>query len=194
VAKEVKNLGMAAKTPTPDREDKTWTTTRSDTSRRRRKDRAGIIAWMHGKTVNCIVDRTLALRLPTEFPNLKSPNILRQIHYDPEHYYSVVKHSVDNPLIAKSVLSTIALLVLVVAAVVGFVSWKSSKSPVDLSTLRQLTLGATRDDVKRLFGAPQDVHDLYGDHRWCYYRTNSTRIVYVIFDTNMLYKGFELDD
>jgi len=95
---------------------------------------------------------------------------------------------------SKFALSLIAVLVLVVVGAIGFAVWESNRSPLKLSALRHLPLGATQDDVKRVFGAPQDMHDLFGDHRWCYYRTNSTRIVYVIFDTNLLYKGYELDD
>jgi outer membrane protein assembly factor BamE (lipoprotein component of BamABCDE complex) len=85
-------------------------------------------------------------------------------------------------------------MVVFIAGAARFLAWESNRSPVKLSTLRQLKPGATQENVKRLFGTPQDVHDLYGDHRWCYYRTNSARIVYVIFDTNLLYKGYELDD
>jgi outer membrane protein assembly factor BamE (lipoprotein component of BamABCDE complex) len=94
----------------------------------------------------------------------------------------------------KSELSAILILALIVAGLIGLAVWESNRSPLALSALRKVKPGATQDDIRRLFGAPQDVHDLFGDHRWCYYRTNSTRIVYVIFDTNMLYKAYELDD
>lgn len=95
---------------------------------------------------------------------------------------------------SKPLLSAMVLLSLVLAGMVGATVWESNRFPVKLSTLRELRPGATQDDIRHLFGTPQDVHDLFGDHRWCYYRTNSTRIVYVIFDTNTLYKGYELDD
>ena len=76
----------------------------------------------------------------------------------------------------------------------GFGIWRSTRPSVSVSALRELSPGATRSEIERRFGPPQGVHDLYGDHRWCYYRKDSTKIVYVIFDTNMLYKGYELDD
>ena len=76
----------------------------------------------------------------------------------------------------------------------GLISWDRSRWPVKLRTLRNLQMGAAQDEIRRLLGDPQDTHDLWGDHRWCYYKTNSFRIVYVVFDTNGLYKGYELDD
>lgn len=94
----------------------------------------------------------------------------------------------------RSVTGVIGIMVIFAAGVIGFQMWESHRFPVKLNDLRKLKPGATQENVKRLFGNPQDVHDLYGDHRWCYYRTNSSEIVYVIFDTNLLYVGYELDD
>jgi hypothetical protein len=70
---------------------------------------------------------------------------------------------------------------------------KAERLPVDINALRRLRSGTKQDEIKRRFGPPQEMYELYGEYRWFYYGTNSTKIVYVIFDTNMLYKRYEVD-
>jgi outer membrane protein assembly factor BamE (lipoprotein component of BamABCDE complex) len=93
-----------------------------------------------------------------------------------------------------ALLYAIVAIILVTAGPFAFQLWKSHRFPVNASALQTLKPGATEGDVKRVLGPPKTVHDLYGDHRWCYYRTGGTRILYVVFDTNKLFKSYELDD
>lgn len=96
--------------------------------------------------------------------------------------------------VSAKLVAGIAIVLLFALATLGRRAWESYKYPVDIRELRRLKAGATETDVLRLFGIPQQMHGLYGDWRWCYYRSNRIGIIYVIFDANKRYKGFEFDD
>jgi len=84
---------------------------------------------------------------------------------------------------------------LVSGAFVGLTRWELNHVPLNMNQVRGLAPGATEEEVKRLFGPPQDEYDdIYGIRRWCYYRTNWIRTVYLLFNTNRQYTGYELDD
>jgi len=96
--------------------------------------------------------------------------------------------------IAACISVTILVLLLVPLGVLSPMLWQWQQFPVDCGSFRRLKTGATQEEVERLLGTPRDTHTLYGELRWCYYRPNGTRILYLIFDTNTIYKGYELDD
>lgn len=90
----------------------------------------------------------------------------------------------------KLLLSCILLALLVV----GF--WQSraflSPLPVRPSLLQKLRVGASQNAVSTLLGNPAQV---WSDGRtWSYYRPDGRKTVYIFFDTNMLYSGYEVDD
>ena len=95
---------------------------------------------------------------------------------------------------ARMALISIAMVLLLVLVTMGRRAWEAYKYPVNMRELRRLKAGATEPEVLRLFGVPQQMHGLYGDWRWCYYRSNRIGVIYVIFDANKRYKGFEFDD
>lgn len=95
---------------------------------------------------------------------------------------------------ARIALIFIAIILLLALVTMGRRAWESYKYPVNIRELRRLKVGATETEVLRLFGVPQQMRGLYGDRRWCYYRSNRTGIIYVIFDANQRYKGYEFDD
>lgn len=73
------------------------------------------------------------------------------------------------------------------------VSWaKANRLPVRRSSLEALLPGSTQEEVKRRLGDPRQI---WSDNQtWSYSAPPSRFIVYILFDTNYLYRGYELDD
>jgi hypothetical protein len=93
-------------------------------------------------------------------------------------------------------LKQVAVSALVITLVIGGVTalYFARPWPLNLRIVRGIKPGVTKQEILHIFGPPQQVHEVFGDYRFCYYRTGEVKIVYLIFDTNGLYKGFELDD
>jgi hypothetical protein len=88
----------------------------------------------------------------------------------------------------------ILLLILFASGSGAFWLWES-RYPVSLRAVKRLEQGATQDQIKQQLGPPTKVYDFHdGKTRWAYYQTGKPVIVYIIFDTNLLYTGFKLDD
>jgi len=66
------------------------------------------------------------------------------------------------------------------------------RTAVDMDVLRVLPYGASTQSVTRVLGPPTQV--LSDGRTWSYYSSNVTHTVYVKFDTNMLYYGYEIRD
>lgn len=65
------------------------------------------------------------------------------------------------------------------------------RTAVDLEVLRAIPVGASTQSVTKLLGPPTQV---WPDGRtWSYYSSNVSHKVYVKFDTNLLYKGYQFD-
>ena len=94
---------------------------------------------------------------------------------------------------AKATLITVAIASLLVVMFARN-AWESYKYPVDLKELRRLKVGASETEALRRFGVPQQMESLYGDWRWCYYRSNRPGMICLIFDANKRYKGYKCDD
>jgi hypothetical protein len=87
-----------------------------------------------------------------------------------------------------------AVLIFAVFGTIGYGVFNSPQYPINLRKVKTLRHATTQDDVKRLFGAPQQVFEIGTNIYWSYYRSNQFTHVYLIFNTNMNYSGYELDD
>jgi hypothetical protein len=89
-------------------------------------------------------------------------------------------------------------LVLVSSAVgvaivaISISAWQAARLPVNRGGLKRLRPGNSQSEVRRVLGAPTQIWT--DNMTWSYSAQKSRYIVYVIFDTNLLFKRYELDD
>jgi len=83
--------------------------------------------------------------------------------------------------------------VCLLSIVVGFSCFLwFSRLPVREGKLQSIPIGAPQAEVLKLVGKPTQV---WSDNRtWAYWKTNGSITVYLKFDSNMLFMGFELDN
>jgi hypothetical protein len=64
--------------------------------------------------------------------------------------------------------------------------------PVRPDLLRNLPVGASKQEVSTLLGSPTQI--MTDNRIWSYYRPDGRKTVYIFFDTNMLYSRYQVDD
>jgi outer membrane protein assembly factor BamE (lipoprotein component of BamABCDE complex) len=90
------------------------------------------------------------------------------------------------------VLVTVCLLTALALACISIALWNDARLPVRTAALKSLRPGASQDEVLRILGAPYQV---WSDNRtWSYSKESRARIVYVVFDANLRYERYDVDD